>query len=172
LFDERACHDPSMILGQECRGSLYCAAVEWHRQPVTTLRSLRLELGLTQAEHAALLGVPINSFRMWDSGIRVTPLDIITRSRSEIARRARENEPVGLKVLAGEFGVNIHTLRAAVRSGRLEAVFSTRSIFGLPRRSATRAAVARFLTLYYRRPLRSSRPSRPHFQSCRMISTR
>ena len=36
----------------------------WHRVPVRELRALRRAINLTQQEFAALLGVPINTFRM------------------------------------------------------------------------------------------------------------
>jgi len=42
----------------------------WHRVPVRELRALRRAVNLSQQEFAALLGVPINTFRMWDSGLR------------------------------------------------------------------------------------------------------
>src|SRR5688500_4777768 len=99
---------------------------------------------------------------MWDSGLRVTPLEVLTRSQAQVSRQIRDAELVGLRTLADEFHINIHTVRAAVRAGRLEAVFSTRSVFGYPRRTATRAAAARFLAEGYRRPSRLSRLASPN----------
>ena len=47
--------------------------------------------------------------------------------------------------------VHVRTLQAAARTGRLAVTFSTRSVFGRPRRFATRAAVDAFLATHYRR---------------------
>ena len=40
---------------------------------VSALRDLRQEAGLTQREFADLIEVPLNTFRMWDSGLRGVP---------------------------------------------------------------------------------------------------
>ena len=152
-----------MILGHERRRPLYSDGTRWHRHIVTPLRAIRRELGLTQAEHAELIGVPVNTFRMWDSGLGVTPLEALTRSQDRVSRQIRDAELVDLKTLADESDLSIHTVRAAVRTGRLEAVFSTRSVFGRLRRTATRAAAAKFLAVHYRRPARLSRPTPPKF---------
>jgi DNA-binding transcriptional regulator YiaG len=122
-------------------------------QVVTALRSLRRGLGLTQREHATLLGVPLNSLRMWDSGLRPVPLTVLARTEAEVAQRSRQLEPLTLNRLAAEFDVHVQTLQDAVRSGRLKAIFSTRSVFGRPKRLSTRAAVSDFMAIhYYRRP--------------------
>jgi DNA-binding XRE family transcriptional regulator len=54
-----------------------------------------------------------------------------------------------LDQLAKELHVHIRTLQAAVRTGRLEAHFSLRSVFGRPLRVATRAAAERFMATHY-----------------------
>jgi transcriptional regulator with XRE-family HTH domain len=116
---------------------------------VTALRTLRRTLGLTQAELAALLEVPVNSFRMWDSGLRPVPAMVLDLTKAHLARYAHEAERLPLKRLANELGVHVQTLQRAVRTGRLEASFSTRSVFGQPCRLATRAAAARFMSGHY-----------------------
>jgi DNA-binding transcriptional regulator YiaG len=56
-----------------------------------------------------------------------------------------------LDQLAKELHVHVRTLQAAVRTGRLDAHFSVKSVFGRPRRLATRAAAAQFMATHYRR---------------------
>jgi len=46
---------------------------------VTALRELRRAADLSQQEFAALMDVPLNTFRMWDSGLRPTPPPPITQ---------------------------------------------------------------------------------------------
>ena len=53
--------------------------------------------------------------------------------------------------LAKPIHVYIRTLRAAVRTGRLDAHFSVKSVFGRPLRFATRAAAKPFMATHYRR---------------------
>ena len=45
----------------------------------------------------------------------------------------------------------IRTLQAAVRTGRLTAHFAVQSVFGRPKRLATRAAAEQFMAMHYRR---------------------
>ena len=45
----------------------------------------------------------------------------------------------------------IRTLQAAVRTGRLSAHFAVQSVFGRPKRLATRAAAEQFMAMHYRR---------------------
>lgn len=111
--------------------------VGWHLEAVTALRTLRRTLRLTQVELAALLEVSVNSFRMWDSGLRPVPATVLDLTREHVARYAHEAERLSLKCLAGELGVHVQTLQRAVRTGRLEASFSTRSVFGQPCRLVT-----------------------------------
>jgi len=140
-----------MNLGHENRGSLYAIAHRWHRRCVTELRMLRREAGLTQRGFASLLEVPLNSFRMWDSGLRSTPPRVMERARARLARSAHASVLVSLRALAVELGVHVQTLQRAVRTGRLPATFSTRSAFGRPMRLATRAAAAHFIAVHYQR---------------------
>ena len=53
--------------------------------------------------------------------------------------------------LAKELHVHIRTLQAAVRTGRLTAHFAVQSVFGRPKRLATRAAAEQFMAMHYRR---------------------
>ena len=130
---------------------LYVTAGQRHCVAVFEFRVLRRTAGLTQQEFAALLDVSVNSLRMWDSGLRSVPAPIIQHARGLVARHARESEPLALAELARELGVHVQTLRAAVRTGRLQATFSTRSVFGRPLRRATRAAGREFLRESFRR---------------------
>ena len=118
---------------------------------MTELRTLRRTVGLTQRECALLIEVPLGSFRMWDSGLRALPAPLLERARARIAQHKDETELLSLAQLARELGVHVRTLQRAVRTGRLAAKFSTRSAFGRPLRSATRAAAARFMATHYRR---------------------
>jgi DNA-binding transcriptional regulator YiaG len=68
-----------------------------------------------------------------------------------VARRARQAELLPLDQLANELHVHVRTLQAAVRTGRLDAHFSVKSVFGQPLRFATRAAGERFMATHYRR---------------------
>jgi DNA-binding transcriptional regulator YiaG len=118
---------------------------------VTELRERRCEAGLSQEVLATLLDVPVNTLRMWDSGLRPTPPPLLQRVTAVLAERAGESELLGLHALAREVGVHVRTLQAAARTGRLEVQFSTQSVFGRPRRCATRGAAQRFLKKHYRR---------------------
>ena len=100
---------------------------------------------------AKLLDVPVNTFRMWDSGLRPVPVPMLLRARVAVAHHARQTELLPLDQLANELHVHIRTLQAAVRTGRLEAHFSVKSVFGRPKRLATRAAAEQFMVTHYRR---------------------
>jgi DNA-binding transcriptional regulator YiaG len=118
---------------------------------MTELRERRRAVGLSQEVLATLLDVPVITLRMWDSGLRPTPPPLLQRVTVLLAERARESELLGLHALAREVGVHVRTLQAAAGTGRLEVQFSTQSVFGRPRRCATRGAAQRFLKEHYRR---------------------
>jgi len=140
-----------MITGQECRRSLYDCHLEWHRMfSMYEVRDLRRTIGLGQGEFAALLSVPLETFRPWDSGRRAIPIALLQRARDVVAHHQRQHELLPLDQLANELRVHIRTLQAAVRTGRLEAHFSVKSVFGRPRRLATRAAAEQFMSTHYR----------------------
>ena len=88
---------------------------------------------------------------MWDSGLRPVPAPILVRARAVVTHHAQQTELLPLVQLAQELRVHIRTLQAAVRTGRLEAHFSVKSVFGRPRRLATRAAAEQFMATHYRR---------------------
>jgi DNA-binding transcriptional regulator YiaG len=115
------------------------------------LRALRRSAGLGQDEFAALLSIPAETLRTWDSGRRRTPAPVIERAAGVVVQYQRQRELVPLHQLAQELGVHIRTLQAAAPTGRLEARFSVRSAFGRPIRRASRAAGEQFLAKHYRR---------------------
>ncbi len=114
------------------------------------LRDLRRAVDLKQEEFAALLAVPLESLRTWDSGRRPPPANILQRARKVVADRPRDSELLSLDQLARELGVHQRTLRAAARTGRLDVQFFLKSVFGRPVRYATRMAGARFMAIHYR----------------------
>lgn len=111
---------------------------------------MRRGANLSQQEFARLLGVPVNTFRMWDSGLRPAPVPIVKRALEALDAFARRHELLPLEQLAKELGVHVRTLQAAARTGRLEAHFSVQSVFGRPIRSASRAAGDQFMAKHYR----------------------
>ena len=115
------------------------------------LRDLRRAIGVGQREFAALLSIPLETFRPWDSGRRVVSVAVLQRARRAVAHHQRQHEQLPLDQLARELHVHVRTLQAAVRTGRLAAHFSVKSVFGRPRRLATRAAAEQFMTMHYRR---------------------
>ena len=141
-----------MRTGLICRRSLYDGRDEWHRVlSMNELRQLRRHATLSQRAFAGLLDVPVNTFRMWDSGLRQVPAPILLRARAAVEHHAQQTELLPINQLAEEFHVHIRTLQAAVRTGRLTAHFAVQSVFGRPRRLATRAAAEQFMAMHYRR---------------------
>ena len=115
------------------------------------LRELRRAIGLGQREFAALLSIPLETFRPWDSGRRVVSVAVLQRAREAVSHYHRQHERLPLCQLAKELHVHIRTLQAAVRTGRLTAHFAVQSVFGRPKRLATRAAAEQFMAMHYRR---------------------
>jgi DNA-binding transcriptional regulator YiaG len=116
----------------------------------SVLRDLRRAVGLKQKAFAALIDVPVETLRTWDSGRRPIPPAILRRARKAVVDLPRNTELLSLDQLARELRVHVRTLRAAARTGRLVVRFSSRSAFGRPIRFATRAAAATFIERYYR----------------------
>jgi transcriptional regulator with XRE-family HTH domain len=109
-----------VITGHECRRSLYCSGDEWHRErSMSELRELRRSVDLGQREFAALLSVPLETLRTWDSGRRAVSTRIMQRAAAAVATHKQRQELLPLDQLANELGVHIRTLQAAARTGRL-----------------------------------------------------
>ena len=115
------------------------------------LRELRRAIGLGQREFAALLSIPLETYRPLDSGRRAVSVAVLQRAREAIVHHQRQHERLPLDQLVKELHVHVRTLQAAVRTGRLDAHFSVKSVFGRPRRMVTRAAAERFMATHYRR---------------------
>jgi len=101
-----------------------------------TLRAVRTELHLSQAEFAARLNVSVNSLRVWDSGRRPPPAEVL--GRAEALLQDPDERLLPLRLLAERFHVHVRTLRAAARDGRLRATFTNRAFFGQPGRDGDR----------------------------------
>lgn len=113
------------------------------------IRSLRLQLRLSQRQFATLLGVSTETFRAWDSGRRKVPDAWLGKARA-VAATNDANRLWPLQELATKLGVHVRTLRHAARTGRLDVVYENRVVFRhlIPR--ATLAAGHLFMQRYYR----------------------
>src|SRR6476646_9830051 len=89
-----------------------------------TSSNLRRSVDLGQREFAALLSVPLETLRTWDSGRRRVPTHITHRAGAVVCEHKRRHELLPLAELATLLDVHIRTLQAAARTGRLEAHFS------------------------------------------------
>jgi DNA-binding transcriptional regulator YiaG len=136
------------------------------------MRALRRTAGLLQREFADLLQVPINTLRMWDSGLRPVPSHVLLRARAAVAERARNaallaRAQPGIPAIANEravpadphasltlatvarlIHVHVRTLNAAARDGRLWVTYDTRTTFRSLRTRATLADAETFLRGY------------------------
>ena len=120
-----------------------------------TLRECRIALGKSQAEFAAMLGVPPESYRTWDTGRRAPPPKMLARAHALATHRDDDDHVLlPLPVLALLIGVHVKTLRAAARDGRLPVTYDTRTTFRHLRARATPAAARAFRRSYYRRMVR------------------
>ena len=133
-----------MITGLVRRRSLAVSRGEWQCGAVNELRELRRNAAFSQRDLAALLDVPLNTLRMWDSGLRHPPAHVVARARDALASWAKQRELLPLGELAKELGVHIRTLQAAARTGRLETHFCVRSVFGRPMRSPSEPLASSF----------------------------
>ena len=107
-----------MITGQERRRSLYDRHLEWHRVfSMYEVRDLRRAIDLRQREFAALLSVPLETFRPWDSGRRVIPVAALQRAREVVAHYRQQHKLLPLSQLAKELHVHVRTLQAASPRG-------------------------------------------------------
>ena len=89
---------------------------------MTALRELRRTADLSQQEFAALIDVPLNTFRMWDSGLRPIPIAAMHRAAEAVEEQTRRQQLLSLDQLARELDVHERTLRAAARTGRLHVL--------------------------------------------------
>jgi len=138
--------------GHTGRGSLANSGGREHAVRVTDLRIIRRAMDLTQLAMAEALSIPLNTLRMWDSGFRRTPNAVMDAARALGAEHRRQRELLPVAKLAAELGVHKSTLEVAIRSGRLPAHFSKRSVFGRPIRYVARGDGERFRhTAYGRR---------------------
>ena len=140
---------------------------------MTALRELRRALNLSQHAFAAILSVPVNTYRLWDSGLRPVRVAMLHRAQRAATEHARNAELLSLDQLARELGVHQRTLRDAARAGRLRVTFSVKSVFGRPIRLATRAAGQAFMQTRYRHygrrgPLAAPLPSVPQDYDTRL----
>jgi DNA-binding transcriptional regulator YiaG len=139
-------------------------------QPGTNeIRSVRLQLRLSQPQFAKLLGVSAETYRTWDSGRRLVPEAWLDKARV-LAASYDPNRLWSLQELATELGIHVRTLRDAARTGRLDVVYENRVVFRNPIPRATLAAGRVFMDRYYRRSYsrfaaRPSVPERPSVPS-------
>ena len=82
---------------------------------VTALRSLRYEMELSQLQLARALSVPVNSLRMWDSGLRITPESVMKSVFVLVAAHRRQREPLPIPTLAAELGIHKSTPASDLR---------------------------------------------------------
>lgn len=76
---------------------------------MSPLRELRQELGLTQVEFAARLDIPVETYRLWDSGRRTVPIAVLARAAEVTGLVPGERLP--LPELAVRMAVHVSTLR-------------------------------------------------------------
>ena len=113
-----------------------------------TLRECRRALALSQSTFAAQLGVPLETYRTWDSGRRQVRPDILTRA-NELALRVDPHALRPLDALARLIHVHVKTLHAAAKDGRLRVTYDTRTTFRSLRARATVADADAFLHTYF-----------------------
>ena len=71
------------------------------------IRELRRTARLALRTLAEVIGVPVNTCRMWDSGLRRTPVPVLHRARAAISDRDHQNELLPLDRLASELGAHL-----------------------------------------------------------------
>jgi DNA-binding transcriptional regulator YiaG len=82
-----------VITGLVFRRSLADRRDEWPGvRSMNALRQLRRDADLTQHAFAELLDVPVNTFRMWDSGLRPVPARMLLQAQAQSnVTRAKRN---------------------------------------------------------------------------------
>ena len=122
-----------------------------------TLRQCHDNLALSQIAFAIQLGLPLNTYRTWDSGRRPVRDAVLARARALADARDRR-VPLSLAILALILGVHVRTLQTAARDGRLRVRYNTVA-FGKPVPRASLDAGERFMQTYYRQSYRRDRRS-------------
>lgn len=113
-----------------------------------TLRECRSALGLSQSRFAEELGVPLETYRTWDSGRRLVRADVLTKA-NELAVRCDPDALRSLDTLARLIHVHVRTLHAAAKDGRLRVTYDTRTTFRRLRVRATLADAECFMRTYF-----------------------
>lgn len=117
-----------------------------------TIRQCRETLGLSQANFAAELGVPLETYRTWDSGRRHARSEILTQANVRALCHDRR-ALLPLDTLALLIHVHLRTLHAAARDGRLRVTYDTRTTFRRLRARATVADADTFLHTYFEKAM-------------------
>lgn len=113
-----------------------------------TLRQCRDALGISQSSFAAQLGVPLETYRTWDSGRRSVRTDVLTRANA-LALRCDPHALLSFDTLARLIHIHRRTLHAAAKDGRLRVTYDTRTTFRRLRVRATLADAECFLHEYF-----------------------
>ena len=71
------------------------------------LRELRRVIGLGQRAFAALLSIPLETYRPWDSGRRVVSAAVLQRAREAVIHHQRQHQLLPLDQLARELHVHL-----------------------------------------------------------------
>jgi DNA-binding transcriptional regulator YiaG len=79
-----------VITGHECRRILRTPLNGIVGATMNELRALRQTIGLGRREFAALLSIPLETFRPWDSGRRVVAAAVLQRARDAVAHHQRQ----------------------------------------------------------------------------------
>jgi hypothetical protein len=66
---------------------------------LTPIRELRRTADLSPQEFATLIDVPLNTFRMWDSGLRPIPIAVMHRAAEAVEEDARWQQLLSLDQL-------------------------------------------------------------------------
>jgi DNA-binding transcriptional regulator YiaG len=93
------------------------------------LRQCRVKLGLSQAEFARRLDVPLETYRTWDSGRRQVPEWALAAAKDQVTLQSANDRLYPLSVVAALVSVHVRTLRNAARDGRMRVSYDTRTTF-------------------------------------------
>ena len=119
-------------------------------RPACEIRSARAQVGATQRQFAASLGVDVETYRTWDSGRQPPPPEMLARART-LVRTRHVNQLMNLETLGDLLDIHPRTLRDAARTGRLAVTYDTRTFCGRPIARASRQAGDLVKTTFYRK---------------------